>query len=278
MTPQQIKAIRDYNEQQRKSKIRPTQRGTGGPADMIPPDEMSPEVPDLSRMQFAQALPPDMMEQLPPDEMGMEGGDQGDMGFQQPQMAPATFAQFPLPPNGEFDPRMAPDPTIGWAHDDTVEPGKSYRYKLRYKIKNPVFQVVNVAQPAALAAVFAITSPDSGWSQPVTIPPLTRFFVASLFNNKVSLEIFRWQNGQLHSTKVNVSPGDLITAKDASGIDYTTGSTLVDITVDPGRDNQPMIIVADPNGNLSRRDFKSDSNDPEYQKMKSLITAPVAQR
>ena len=30
--------------------------------------------------------------------------------------------------------------------------------------------------------------------------------------------------------------------------------------------------------NLSRRDFKSDSNDPEYQKMKSLITAPVAQR
>jgi hypothetical protein len=278
MTPQQIKAIRDYKEQQRKSKIRPTQRGTGGPADMIPPDEMSPEVPDLSRMQFAQALPPDMMEQLPPDEMGMEGGDQGDMGFQQPQMAPATFAQFPLPPNGEFDPRMAPDPTIGWAHDDTVEPGKSYRYKLRYKIKNPVFQVVNVAQPAALAAVFAITSPDSGWSQPVTIPPLTRFFVASLFNNKVSLEIFRWQNGQLHSTKVNVSPGDLITAKDASGIDYTTGSTLVDITVDPGRDNQPMIIVADPNGNLSRRDFKSDSNDPEYQKMKSLITAPVAQR
>jgi hypothetical protein len=200
------------------------------------------------------------------------------MGFQQPQMAPAVFAQFPLPPAGEFDPRMAPDPTIGWAHDDTVEPGKSYRYKVRYKVKNPVFQIFNVAQPKSLSEVFAITSPDSGWSEPVSIAPLTRFFVASLFNNKVALEIFRWQNGQLHSTRVNVAPGDMIAYKDPTGIDYTTGWTLVDITVDPGRDNQPMIIVADPSGKLSRRDFKSDSNDPEFQKMRTLITAPVAQR
>jgi hypothetical protein len=215
----------------------------------------------------------------------VDGGDMSDnpegdqtMGIGGLPQAPASFAQFPLPPAGEFDPRMAPDPTIGWAIDDTVEPGKSYRYKVRYKIKNPVFQIFNAKQPQNLANVFAITSPDSAWTQPVSIPPLTRFFVASLFNNKVSLQIFRWQNGELHTHTVNVAPGDLISYKDPTGIDYSTGWTLVDITNDPGRHNLPMIIVSDPSGKLSRRDFESDNNDPEYQKMKNLIQAPVALR
>jgi hypothetical protein len=282
LTLAQKKAIRDAKDAAARARIKGNaggNTGRGNAGDTAPPDEGNPTVPDLSRMQFAQAAPRDVMtpeEQAEQGDMNPDNG--GDNGFQQPQMAPAAFAQFPLPPTGEYDPRTAPDPTIGWATDDTVEPGKSYHYKVRYKIKNPVFQTINVAQPKNLAGVFAITSPDSGWTEPVSIPPLTRFFVASLFNNKVSLEIFRWQNGQLHSTKVNVSPGDMIAYKDPSGIDYSTGWTLVDITVDPGRNNRPLIIVADPSGKLVRRDFESDSNDPEFQKMKSLITPAVAQR
>jgi hypothetical protein len=281
LTPDQFKAVKAYREQQaaqRKAANRAKYGGKGGttpgPADMGGMEEPPPQgIADVGRALFAQVLPPDMMET--PEE-GMEG-DQGAMGVPGVPQAPAVFAQFPLPPGGEFDPRMAPEPTIGWAHDDTAEPGHTYRYKVRYKVKNPVFQVLNVAQPKNLAEVFALVSPDSNWSQPISIPPLTRFFVASLFNNKVSLEIFRWQNGQLHSTKVNVSPGDLITAKTPDGIDYSTGWTLVDITTDP-RDNRSVIIVADPSGNLGRRDFQSDNNDPEYQKMRSLLTPAVAAR
>ncbi len=285
LTPQQKKMIRDAKEADARAKIRSNAgnnnsgRGAGGE---VPMDENSqPEVPDLSRLQFAQVAPPQV---LTPEEMADQGMDNGDNGtgngFQQPQMAPAAYAQFPLPPQGEYDPRTAPDPTIGWATDDTVEPGKSYQYKVRYKIKNPVFQTINVAQPRNLANVFAITSPDSGWTQPVSIPPLTRFFVASLFNNKVTLQIFRWQNGELHSHSVNVAPGDLISYKDPAGIDFSTGWTLVDVTVDPGRNNRPLIVVADPAGQLHRRDADSDRDDPEYLKMKSLLPAatPVASR
>ena len=186
LTPEQFALVKAYRQQQaemrrqnRASKIgskAPT-RGGATPEDMGM-EGISPEVPDLSRLQVAQLYPG---QPVPPDyEPGMEDPAmmEGQMGQQQQQfqMAPATFAQFPLPPAGEFDPRMAPEPTVGWAHDDTVQPGKSYRYKVRYKIKNPVFQIFNITQPKSLSNVFAITSPDSNWSEPVNIPPLTRLF------------------------------------------------------------------------------------------------------
>ena len=137
------------------------------------------------------------------------------MGQQQPvenQLNPNYSTQFPLPP-GEFDPRaVVPNPAnpqaqqqggvpanqqmtdvTAWAHDATVQPGKTYRYKVRYKIKNPIWRTVNIADNKNLSQDYYIASADSDWTSEVHVPQLTTFFIASLNpNGTARMDVFRY--------------------------------------------------------------------------------------
>ena len=95
-------------------------------------------------------------------------------------------------PRPDIDPAKAPDNSFDpagygvWiihAHDDTAQPGKTYRYRIDYKMKNPLFNVAAAAKNDEDTKVFMIqpklTKADieAQWTEPVTIPPGERRFV-----------------------------------------------------------------------------------------------------
>ena len=66
-----------------------------------------------------------------------------------------------------------------WAHDDTVVAGKTYRYKMRYRLKNPIFGAANAREPPdAGGAVRAGQRVLASGRTPITVPSLVNFFVA----------------------------------------------------------------------------------------------------
>jgi hypothetical protein len=230
-------------------------------------------VPDADRPFYAQRVPPrrgyNPYGDLPPEafmEGMMDGMMEGmmDGGFMQQPMVPGfNPADFPLPPPGEFDPRLVQD-VVGWAHDDTAQPGKIYQYKVRYKIKNPVYANPNVAEDKAMGDVFALISADSEWSSNVGTgaTPIVR------------VEVFSFKDGVLHSQRFQHAPGDVI-GQVTNGIDFRTRFTVVDIPTDP-RTGEAFVLLVDHNGRLKRRDLRTDMNDPDYRRMRDQANADRA--
>lgn len=195
---------------------------------------------------------------------GMNPG--GQPGFPgQPAGAPAAV---PTPvPQSQFIPAAGlPDLTI-WSHDDGVEAGKTYRYRIRYAIKNPVYNTNNVAAPA-ISGVFAVVQDEkqaSDWTGPVSIAARTQYFLASVYQNKATVKVFRWQEGRQNAKEFTVFPGDLVGAKDGP-IDFSTGVTLVDV-----RDGGTVLLM-DPRTGLFSRSFDSDKRNPDLKKLETEST------
>ncbi|HEV7301217.1 MAG TPA: hypothetical protein VGN72_17765 [Tepidisphaeraceae bacterium] len=173
-------------------------------------------------------------------------------------------------PQGQFVPAPQMQDVVTWVHDDTVEPGKSYRYRIRYSMKNPVYNT-NLAGPDVVK-VFAIKQDEkqaSAWTEPVMIATRTQFFIASVLQNRATMRVFRWQDGRLNSKDFTVYPGDTIGTRDGD-IDYSTGHTVVDI-----RDNASVLVMNDQSA-LAERSFDADRRDPEFQKLQQTLTPPTA--
>jgi hypothetical protein len=199
-----------------------------------------------------------------------------------PGMNPAAVnpnnPSFPIP-NGEFDLRQLTGDVVGWAHDDTVEPGKTYRYSVVYRVRNPIFNTVNVAKAQDLAARFDIVSTASDPSAEVVVPSLTNFYIAAGFSasssRNVRVEIFRFQGGVMQSQTFTVAPGDSIGGKDtARNIDFATGWTLVDIRSDSANANNSYVLVAGPGGQLERRTF--NAADGEWNRLRQQVQQAAA--
>jgi hypothetical protein len=196
---------------------------------------------------------------------------QGGQGQQQ-QAAPAPNARSNYTyagPGGYFNPASQTKDIKLWAHDDTVQPGKTYRYRIRYKILNPLY-----ARPVAdtrLADTFVLDSPLSDWSDPVTLPTPTTFYIASGVSpkgDKVRLDVFTWKDGAYQLQPLELGPGDSVPATEwvllyarTSGVDDTSALFTTD------------------NGNMMRRDYRTDQNDRRYTGLKKAFTpakAPAA--
>jgi hypothetical protein len=210
-------------------------------------------------------------------QQGLERG-QEERPPQDPAPQPGDFAgQFPLPAGGEFDPRETPD-IVGWAHDDTVEPGKTYRYRITYRIKSPVWNTQNVCKPQELANTFFLSSEPSEWGPPISVPSLTSFFVIrpAFKGDGATIEVFRWAAGALQKKSFDVVPGDAVGMPD-NGVDFGTGWTMVDMRTNPSRDGQRIVVLMDPSGRIHMRDFDTDRNSPEYKdKLGKVAGTPAA--
>lgn len=212
--------------------------------------------------------------------MGPEGEfGEGGWGIGQQQVG---MPNFPLPP-APFDPQawIVANPTTTkitvWQHDETAEPGHTYRYRLVYKIKNPIFFGVNVAKDPKLTQIFDITSPPSEWSDPIEMLSTINFWLASgprLRESLIDVQVFRWQEGEPKGKIFQVGPGDSIGMPDGD-VNYVTGWTLVDFTVDP-RTQTPYVLLMDPSGALHRRDPAVDRNDQKFQEWKQQAAAVTA--
>jgi len=181
-------------------------------------------------------------------------------------------------PIGSFDPTKQADIVV-WAHDDTVQPGKTYRYKLRYYLKNPVWQTTNVCNPQALADQFYIVSTDNNvWTDAINVKSETNFFVVAVSPSArpiVKFDIFRWKNGVWQMQTAEAGPGDMIGSVDpVTQTDFTTGLTLV--TVVPDALNPKTILLTTDSGLVLRRDLGADQNSSEHKKLKDQATAALA--
>lgn len=144
-----------------------------------------------------------------------------------------------------------------WAHDETVQPGKTYQYRIRYALLNPVYRQSGAA-PAELVHKFALISPWSEWTEPVTIQPKVDFYIASIptTGGPTQIDLFTIKPGGVNKTTIRVNPGDAIA---------DTGWTVVDVRKDPVA-NEPYLLLTHNSGQVVRRDKKTDERNPQYQK------------
>jgi hypothetical protein len=148
------------------------------------------------------------------------------------------------------------------AHDDTVEPGKTYRYKLRYKLFNPVYK--GNAAPPELTKSFALPSTDSAWTAKFTVRPKVEFFLASTTRSGASFDTFTFKDGQTRKRTLNsIGPGDVIEG---------TGWALVDTG---GSGDKAYALLMDDNGQVFRREAKADKETDRYGELNDLAAQPA---
>jgi hypothetical protein len=239
----------------------PGGRGGGGGGNFAPPVSLRPQPFSMN---------PDVADN--PDNGNPYGGSNG--APPPPGLTPEAQQMVQKHPNASFDPA---DPNfaggiVGWAHDDNVEPGKTYRYKLHYKMLNPGYVQPGLFVNGKLALQFDVVSPDTAWTQPVDVPAQTTFYVSrNPLTSGVPFDVFHWQNGQLHFKTMTVAVGDMIGGPEGD-TDFTSGWTVADIRSDP-RGGGAYVLLVDNNGKTIRRDFNTDSKNPKYIEFKAQVNA-----
>lgn len=221
-----------------------------------------------------------MMEQMQPQQQIMGVGIP-DVDYPAGLFDPATWHLPPQRAPGAA-PALNPRPSEVsiWAHDDTVQPGKTYRYRARYFLKNPLYQQPAAVKDPAAAAQFAVESAFSAWGPAIEVPALTNFFIANALMNqgKVRFDVYRWEKGVQHHTTVSAGPGDVIAAS-ADGVDFTTGHTVVDLRTDL-KSRDPVVYLANTNGGdgdaVVVRTARGDRENPINQKLKEIVEAARA--
>lgn len=127
----------------------------------------------------------------------------------EPAAAPAGAAAKPL----------LDDPEIElWAHDLTVEPGKTYRYRVKVAINNPAFgrSASLVPEQQELAKMPLAFGQPSEWSTPVSVLKDQYYFIVSAAEvdefgpARASAEVYKFFYGHYRKGSVTLEPGDKI--------------------------------------------------------------------
>ena len=144
------------------------------------------------------------------------------------------------------------EPLVFWAHDDTVQPGKTYRYRIRLGVFNPVAGTGQVAEEDRHLSKKAILWTQwSDVTEPVEVPERLYFFPSQVQKaaKKVTVQVFRYLLGYWYGKAFFVRTGEVIGKElpyehengepDATStkedvlvpetIDYSTGKVLVDV-------------------------------------------------
>ena len=231
---------------------------------------------------------------MPPNYGGGPGGgygggpgsfQPGPGGFRPPGMdnSPQPSSVSSLP-QGSFSPAeraaaavaAGTDPNIKiWVHDVSVQAGKTYRYKIKYIISNPVAGTNNTCEHPEDAAKAYIESEWSDWSKEVAVESDTNFYA---IDNKhgIRFDIFKWKNGVWQMQTVQANPGDRVGSLDNTPLhtDFDTGWTLVDVREDPGGNSEnKLLILVSENGTVKQKEIAFDRQNPEYRKLLGEVMA-----
>lgn len=176
-----------------------------------------------------------------------------------PSVTPQGFNQAFAAGEGKIDPLNLQDDLRIWAYDDTAKPGQTYRYRIVYKMRNPVFSTTNLAD-AKIAGKLALESPPSDWTPPVAVPEKTKFWISTLGKDVARLDVFQWEKGEwkkLPQKESALSPGDQVPG---------TEWTVVDVRgSEGGRDRDKYVLLTNDTGQMSKRDMNTDHSDPTHQ-------------
>ncbi len=134
-----------------------------------------------------------------------------------------------------------------WAHDDTVEPERSYRYRIRLGVYNPIAGTNQLhEQYESLGSKAILWSEFSGTTQPVDIPGRLYFFPREIqeATETVTVQVCRYVLGYWYTKDFTVKHGEVIgsaseykiTEEEEKNkvtvpeiVDYATGAVLVDV-------------------------------------------------
>ncbi|MHC4190699.1 MAG: hypothetical protein ACYSUB_13660 [Planctomycetota bacterium] len=96
------------------------------------------------------------------------------------------------------------EPLLFWAHDDTVEPKKSYRYKIRLGVFNPAAE--------AKKNNVILWSESSGTTETITIPGMQYFFAKDVQEaaKTVTVTVCKYVLGYWYSEDFAVRQGEVI--------------------------------------------------------------------
>lgn len=151
----------------------------------------------------------------------------------------------------------SPDEVIIWAHDMTIEAGRTYRYRLSVDVYNPLF-AKKLHLPEAQherAEQVTITSIASDWTIPLHADEWLNVFITQAHGpanqqnmmgglglGQARAEVFRFQFGRWWRETFQVEPGDRIgkariqrTGKDGDemfSVDFSTEWFLLDVIED----------------------------------------------
>jgi len=136
-------------------------------------------------------------------------------------------------------------PLVFWAHDDTVEPEKSYRYRIRLGVFNPIAGTNQFSeQDKSLKNKVVLWSDFSDVTETVDIPGTLYFFPRDIqeASKLVTVTVCRYALGYWYTKDFTVKQGEVIgkvvkpetvdeqkevTIPDT--IDYATGAVLLDV-------------------------------------------------
>lgn len=144
------------------------------------------------------------------------------------------------------------DELVLWSHDDRVEPGRSYRYRLRLGVMNPVAGTNNICEDDLDLQTQAILW--SEFSQPtevIAIPQREYFFVRDYqeSSGNISVEVAKFYLGYWRSEQFNVKPGELIgrvVEKAPEEEEQTRGRGGRDVVMGLGRVGQKEEVTSNP--------------------------------
>lgn len=152
---------------------------------------------------------------------------------------------------------------VVWAHDFTIEPGKTYRYRLKVDVFNPFFARTLDLMPEQqdLAHDLTLSSQASEWTEAKAIPPLKVFVTRAtgpevdrrtgdLGLGQTTIEVYRFFYGRWWMESFYLEPGDRVgreqELRDADpsagpqAIDYGTNWYVLDIVADIDADRETV--------------------------------------
>ena len=164
-----------------------------------------------------------------------------------------------------------------WAHDLSAKPGRSYRYRLRVRVFNPLFQKGNrlgEKQRQKYGNLLALESEPSEWSDRVKIETKMRFFVVSASGNRADIEMYRMFGGRRHLEKFRAGPGDSIGVEvilnyqeEARTVNMSTPNVVIDVqsrkTAEGVTTNTVLIYYDQLTGQLKERVVELDRVDED---------------
>ena len=187
-----------------------------------------------------------------------------------------------------------------WFHDDTVEPGKTYRYRLRVNLWNRyVGQIKSLRDPQE-AKSSMLYGDWSLASEPIAVTPSTYFFLSSgtFDQSGANVDVFKWRQGDWMKQRfIDVQIGQIIGEVkkvktddfDDDGkplredVDFSTGAVVLDLRfaepIDlrtPGRKGefsyreQPsvvMVYLEPADGQVKERVLALERHDPLRKKL-----------
>ncbi len=106
------------------------------------------------------------------------------------------------------------EPLVFWAHDDTVEPGNTYQYRIRLGVFNPIAgKNWFYQQEQQYKDQVVLWSDFSEIAEDVEIAPRVYFFPTDLAradDKKVTIDVFKYHLGNWRNEAFDVHPGEMI--------------------------------------------------------------------